>query len=106
MDLYDSNGTPLLAPGQAWDLDDSTEAKLFDRFGGTMYETHLRFEWDSDNQSIIDIVDGVSYRDELGNIHKVDIPVPDSWDSGQFTDLRLIPPKTLLKWAKAQESNS
>ena len=106
MQLYDSNGDSILPPAMGWALDDSTDAKLFGRFGGTMYETHLRFQWDSDNQKLIEIIDGVTYRDELNEIHKVDIPVPDSWDSGQFTDLRLIPPKTLLKWAKAQESKS
>ena len=106
MQLYDSNGDSMLPPYVIWGLDDSTDAKLFGRFGATMHETNIRHEWDSDNQKIVEIIDGVTYRDELNEIHKVDIPVPDSWDSGQFMDLREIPPKTLLKWAKAQESKS
>lgn len=106
MKLYDSNGIPLLAPSAVWMLNDSETAQLFNTFGATMYEAHLRFEWDSDNQKIIEIVDGVTYINELGETHRIDIPVPDSWDSGQFIDLRQLKADTLLKWAKAQENKN
>ena len=101
--IRDSNGVPFHGPQIGVFFNDSSEQNRLTRFGFSPRVIDIKVIEQGEVDTILEAVEGL---DANGNYVRVELNVPDAWDSGTFQPFNGMKTKQMAKWAKAKLDES